>query len=178
MPELMQRRELLKIASAAFVGLTTGKLGWSLPGELVQNVAKVADWKPAFFNPQQNDIVTVLTELIIPRTDTPGANDAKVHRYIDLFLSVANSDEQTRFTDGLASLDREAQKSYRKQFAKCTGDEQVALLNTNAGDPFFKQAKSMTSLIYFSTPEGYKELNKFGPPPSTFACEHPGGHTA
>ena len=186
MPDLIHRRELLKIASAALAGLATAKTNWAMPNELVQNVAKATDWKPAFFNPHQNETVMVLTERIIPRTDTPGANDAKVHRYLDLFLSVGNADDQKRFVDGLAWLDDSSKQTYKREFVKCSEEEQVALLNRVAGaekektpdtgHAFFNQAKNMTSMIYFSTPEGYQEMNKLGPPPATFGCEHPAGH--
>jgi hypothetical protein len=187
MPDLIHRRELLKIASAALAGLTSARSSWSMPPELVQSVANAADWKPVFFNPHQNETVAVLTNLIIPRTDTPGANDAKVHRYIDLFLSVGNAADQKQFVDGLAWLDDSSKQAYKQEFVKCSEEQQIALLTrvasadkekmSDTGHAFFGQAKNMTSMIYFSTAEGYKELNKFGPPPSTFACEHPAGHS-
>jgi len=185
MPELIQRRELLRIASAALAGLTASRLNWGMPNELVQNVAKDAGWNPVFLNAQQNKIVMALTELIIPRTDTPGANDASVHRYMDLFLSVGSAADQNKFTDGLAWLDDYSKQTHKREFVKCSEAEQMALLHQMAGGEnsgatdteraFFNQVKNMTSMIYFSTPEGYKELNKFGPPPSSVACEHPVG---
>ncbi len=186
MPEVIQRRELLKIASATFVGLTTSQTNWGMPGALVQNVGKSADWKPVFFNAHQIKTLIVLTNLIIPRTDTPGANDANVHRYLDLFMSVANVADQKHFTDGLAWLDQYSVQTYELEFVKCNEEQQIVVLSrmarldktpiADAGHSFFNQAKNLTSIIYFSTPEGYQELNKFGPPPSTVGCEHPAGH--
>jgi hypothetical protein len=186
MPELIQRRELLKIASATFIGLTTSHTNWGMPRELVQNVAKAADWKPVFFNAHQIKTLMVLTNLIIPRTDTPGANDANVHRYLDLFMSVGNVADQKQFMDGLVWLDQYAKRTYKLEFVKCSEEQQTVVLNRmagldktpieDAGHSFFNQVKNLTSIIYFSTPEGYKELNKFGPPPSTVGCEHPTGH--
>jgi hypothetical protein len=65
----------------------------------------------------------------------------------------------------------------------CAAGEQIAMLEGMAGagkdDPgrlFFDQLKGITAMIYFSTPEGYQELNRFGPPPKTVGCEHPEGH--
>ena len=123
MPELIQRRELLKIASAALAGLTASRINWGMPNELVQNVAKDAGWTPVFFNAQQNKTVMVLTELIIPRTDTPGANDANVHRYVDLFLLVGSAADQKKFTDGLAWLDDQSNQTYKREFVKCSEAE-------------------------------------------------------
>jgi gluconate 2-dehydrogenase gamma chain len=157
-----------------------------MPKELVENVAKAANWKSVFFNAHQHKTLMVLTELIIPRTDTPGANDAKVHRYLDLFMSVGNFADRKQFLDGLTWLDNRSKQLYKRTFVQCSEEQQISLLrrmadvekkeNADIGHSFFNQAKNMTSLIYFSTPEGYKELNMFGPPPSTVGCEHPEGH--
>jgi len=112
--------------------------------------------------------------LIIPRTDTPGAKDAKVNRYVDLFLTVKDAEGQKAFVAGLARLDDSAKQTYQKEFVKCTESEQTGLL-AHSDSEFFTQVKTLTSLIYFNTPEGYKELNKFGPPKGvvagTVVCE-------
>lgn len=169
MPDVIARRELLKIASATFMGLMGGGLSGGFPLELVQGVAKDEQWKPMFLNAQQDETVDVLTDLLIPRTDTPGARDAKVHRYVDLFLAVKDSQEQKDFAAGLAGLDATAQTKYGKAFARCSEADQVRLLTAMTDSPFFKQAKTLTSAIYFNTPEGYKELNKFGSPKGVVA---------
>lgn len=185
MPNLVSRRELLNIASAAVVALAAGRADWAMPQELVQNVANAADWKPAFFSPHQNDTLIVLTELIIPRTGTPGANDAKVHRYMDLFMEAGDLENGKQFVDGLAWLDGHSKQLHNREFVGCAAGERTAMLESMAGadkdDPgrlFFDQLKGITAMIYFSTPEGYRELNRFGPPPKTVGCEHPEGHPA
>src|SRR2546422_5750167 len=38
-----------------------------------------ADWKPKFFDEHQNKTVIVLSDLIIPETDTPGAKRSEEH---------------------------------------------------------------------------------------------------
>ncbi len=42
------------------------------------------DWKPAFLNDHQNETLIVLSDVVIPATDTPGAKAALVNRYLDL----------------------------------------------------------------------------------------------
>ena len=49
------------------------------------------DWTPRVLTARQNDAVVVLTELIIPETDTPGAKAALVNRFIDSVLSDATA---------------------------------------------------------------------------------------
>lgn len=173
MPETIARRELLKIASAALVGLAAAGPGWAFSGQLVQNVAKTANWTPLFFNAHQNDTVMTLAELIIPQTDTPGAKEAKVHRYMDLFLWVKSRADQKEFAEGLAWLDRCAREICQRDFADCSQSEQTKLLNQAIiGHAFFDQFKKMAASIYYATPEGFRELNKFGAAPSTLGCEH------
>lgn len=186
----LDRRELLKLASTTFFGLMTATEMAAMPEELAANVARDPNWKPVFLSPAQTETITVLTELIIPRTDTPGANDAKVHRYIDLFLSVASPADQQRYRAGLTWLDEYAQQNHKKTFVKCNNKQRMSLVTSMAGmggaggakvpdegRSFFDRTKRMTSSIYFATAEGQKELQRFGPAPPSVGCEHTGGHT-
>jgi hypothetical protein len=118
----------LLIASAALIGL---------------NFAKDADAKLVLFNPHQNKTVIALTELIIPRTDTPCTNDASVHRNMDLFLSVASAADQKKFLAARA-LDHYSKKRYQRDFVNLTESEQVALLTPNPTHPFFEQFNTLT----------------------------------
>jgi hypothetical protein len=45
--------------------------------------------------------VEVLVELIIPRTDTPGAGDALVHQHLDHILSESPDAARVEFLEGL-----------------------------------------------------------------------------
>ena len=47
------------------------------------------NWKAAFLNPQQDETLIVLSDVIIPATDTPGAKEALVNRFLDLMISAA-----------------------------------------------------------------------------------------
>ena len=57
----MDRRNLLQLAAVA------------APGSALAQVSTTPDWKPEVFDAHQNETVIVLSELIIPATDTPGA---------------------------------------------------------------------------------------------------------
>ena len=183
----MNRRDLLKLASVTFAtwrAATARPAG--LPAPLEELVGREVDWKPTLFDKHQNDTAIALAERIIPQTETPGATDAKVNRYLDLFLAAGEADERRQFLEGLVWLDTAAKKRYSHSFVDCTVEQQSELLlpleddkGGQANEPshrFFRQAKTMTAIIYFNTPEGYRELNKFGPPPTSVECEHAGGH--
>jgi len=175
----MKRREALKVAGAAAV--IPALIPAVLPSLLSAQMPKGKAWKPSVFTPEQDAAVVALTEIIIPTTDTPGAKQAEVNRYIDLLLHDGPASERERFVAGLQWLDGYATKKNGKTFAKLTTAEQTAIVaeldaaetpDLEKGRQFFRMTKSMTSRIYYSTEIGYKELNKGGRVPKTFGCDH------
>ena len=167
----MKRREALKVTVGAVV----------LSALLSTNMPTGNAWKPSVCTPDQDAAVVALTGIIIPTTDTPGAKQPGVNRYIDLLLHDGAASERERIIAGLQWLDDDAAKKNGKPLAKQTTAEQTAIVaeldadgtpDLEKGHQFFRMAKSMTSRIYYSTAIGYKELNKGGRVPKTFGCEH------
>lgn len=120
---------------------------------------KPAAYKPVFFELPQLDTVRTLVDLIIPRTDTPGAADAGVHIIIDKDVK-QNQGIQSAWKDGLAWLESEAVRSGGKPFSKLAQSEQIAILRSASersdtpGARFFTLVKSSTIDAYYSTREG------------------------
>ena len=68
-------------------------------------------------NPQQNGMVTTISEIIIPQTDTPGAKAARVNEFIDLILTEWYDDEEKSiFLTGLAEVDTRTRGPVRQKF--------------------------------------------------------------
>lgn len=135
------------------------------------------NWTPLSFDAHQNETVVVLSDIIIPATDTPGAKAANVNRYIDLIITDGVEAQRTQFYDGLGWLDNTATKTYGKTFVACTREQQIAIVKNGlesedaTGTPaFLRFAKAMIARIYYNTEIGYRELNKGGRVPKTFAC--------
>ncbi len=133
------------------------------------------------FDEHQNATVVVLSELIIPETDTPGAKAAKVNEYIDLMLHDVADDQGHEFLKGLGWLDGHAHGLHGAPFVALEEEQQVAVLESIDGseDPglasgaaFFRRMKRLTVEGYYTSRIGIAELNKNGVP-ATFACEHP-----
>ncbi len=162
----LPRREALKVgAGMVSIGLTT------LPAQQSVTVKTLDEHQLA--------TVEVLSELIIPTTDTPGAKAAGVPKYIDLFLTDGPAEQRVRFVEGLGWLDGYTNGKYGKPFVKLSETEQVEVLTTldrdlefgvDEGTKFFRGAKAMVSRIYYNTEIGYKELNKGGRVPSSYGC--------
>ena len=70
-------------------------------------VATAAGGPPRFHTAQEMELVSRLAELIIPRTETPGALDVNVPGYIDgLMADWANAETRAAHRRALAEIDR------------------------------------------------------------------------
>lgn len=162
----MDRRAALKrvgvlMGGALSASTVAGVLGGCQPGPPGQTFI------PQTLSAGQDELVTVLAELIIPETDTPGAKGAQVNEFIDLMLTDwMKADERAAFVDGLAEVERRAQSSTGKAFLSLSLEEQTALLTTledEALDPgrapdavpaFFSMLKQLTLVGYYTSEVG------------------------
>jgi|SRR5688572_19674130 len=101
--------------------------------------------------PHQNETVAAIAELIIPKTDTPGARDAGVPAFIDVTLADwAGDDQRKMFTAGLANLDERSRTAYGKDFIGCTPEQQSETLqDLDYGLARLRDTKSDTSQNFF-----------------------------
>ena len=125
-----------------------------------------AGWKAKVLDPHQLRTTGVLSELIIPKTDTPGALDVGVDRFIDEVLAGAPPAERQSFLAGLAWIDARSRALSAKDFVSTTPAQQVALLTrlaapasaeAPAGLQFFTAIKSMTIAGYYTTQAGLEQ---------------------
>src|SRR5947207_2866904 len=64
-------------------------------------------------SPHQNEMVATIAELIIPKTDTPGAREAGVPAFIDVMLAEWVGDEERKmFTAVLEDFDTRARSMF------------------------------------------------------------------
>lgn len=82
-------------------------------------------------------MVATIAEHIIPETDTPGARAAGVDRFIARMLAeYYDAAERQQFVAGLADVDARASAAHRAPFARCTPDQQRALLTAMDREAF------------------------------------------
>lgn len=117
----MNRKTALK-SMLAFVtlGVSSG---------IVYEFLKPGDTIPLNLLSTKKALIAELAETIIPRTDTPGAKDAKVEDYI-LKMITENTDAKTQksFLAGLSSLEHYTNDSYHKGFAQCSDIQKAEVL--------------------------------------------------
>ena len=84
---------------------------------------------PNLFTPEDASFLDEVAEVIIPKTDTPGAKDAQVGAFMTTYVSDCfTAEEQADFRAGLESLQAEAQEKYGKPFLDLTAEERQEFL--------------------------------------------------
>jgi len=131
-------------------------------------------WTPRFLDAHQDELVTTLSELIIPQTDTPGAKAALVNRFIDAVLDDADETDRDNFLRGLAWIDVRSKELFGEEFLRAGPEQQAELLTSLASDkngsledqmgeepwtgrPFFKAIKAMTIVGFYTSEIGMKQ---------------------
>ena len=123
----MQRRDVLKmLASGAVLPVFSSPLSAFFREAQAQTGP---GYKLRTLNPHQNATVVVMTDLIIPETDTPGAKGARVNEFIDVILTEwATPEERQNFLQGLAGVDKQSQELFGRDYVDATPVQQVTLL--------------------------------------------------
>ena len=176
----MHRRRALQVlgALAAFPALP-GVQGLSA-SELLALGARVhtsleddtPGMAPRALTPAQYRAVAAAAEHILPRTDTPGATDARVADFIDVMLAGwYSTEDRDRFIAGLAELDARARRAYRRAFVDGRSEQRTALLvifdgevsalrqvdSRAAGEHWFAMLKYLTVWGYYTSRVGMTE---------------------
>jgi len=121
------------------------------------------------FNGPQQAAVTEIAEMIMPRTDTPGATDVGVAQFMDFIMTEwATDEDRASFLRGLQDIDDRANARGGVIFVRLSADAKIELLQsldllrkdrTGAGYAF-AQLKSLTAYGYFTSERVQKEVLK------------------
>jgi hypothetical protein len=156
------------------------------------------DWTPEIMAPDQALTVAEITERIIPKTNTPGAKDAMVDRYIDSLLKyIASEEELAEFYAGIDEVNGMAKSKHKKRFAELTDQQKDVILSEISGisatpmsdaekaaelanegekvlstrgssERFFNLVRELTITGYFTSEIGAKQALKFDDIPGTW----------
>lgn len=202
-PPRMDRRDAIKwmmMAAASTALLERSAWGASAPAaagpakgygtdpDLLKAYAPGDVW-PLTFTPAQRATTAALCDVIIPAdAKGPSASSLHVQDFIDEWISApypGHDAERRAIIDGLAWLEKEAQKRFGADFAKLADGQKGAICDDicyvpkakpefRAGAQFFNRFRNLTAGGYYTTPEGMRDigytgnvaLDKFeGPPP-------------
>lgn len=182
----MDRREALRRTAWIMGGVISAP---AMAGILKGCTAKPSvDWKPLFLSGEQAAIVSEVAEIIIPKTDTPGAKETGVPSFIDALLKdVYSKEDQDRFIAELKAFDEDAKKTKgdsfldlepedQQEFVKAKHDEAVkaeqsappAPRGTTPKRPFVLMMKELTMLGFFTSEVGATQVLQYDPVPGAY----------
>lgn len=152
-------------------------------------VEQKENWTPKYISSEEASLIAEISERIIPRTDTPGAKDVGVHKFIDIMLGeYLKPKEVEAFKAGLADVERRCRETYSKAFVDVSDREKDAIISTLASEAeakmkamgplnrdskmpkdFFIMAKELSLLGYFSSEKVGKEVLNYLPVPGGYS---------
>lgn len=142
---------------------------------------------PAALSPRELDIVGIVADVILPRTDTPGATDLGVPAFVDLLASEwMDADDAGALHAGLAALDTTARQRFGSGFVEATPEQQTALVqelddalpapgsDDEVPEGFYPTLKRFVLMGYFTTEEGASQIGYRMMPGDFGGCVVPG----
>jgi hypothetical protein len=118
----MDRRSALQSLSLTLGGLITLP-AWA-NGWTAENMPK-----QFFLNNYQEGILAEAVETIIPKTDTPGAKDVGVEKFVQVMIADCyEKTDQANFAKGLETVDSTAKTMFNKSFTAASPAERLQTL--------------------------------------------------
>ena len=167
----MDRRELIKtiavLTGTAFVG-----------GELFLSGCK--EQKGTLFSNEDIAFLDEVAETIIPRTDTPGAKDAEVGKFMALYAAGCyDNTQQQLLKQGIIQLNTASKEKFKQPFVQLsaeqkqlllTGIDEVAKHQQNKDDAphYFTLMKQLTLLGFFTSEAGATQVLRYLPVPGKY----------
>jgi gluconate 2-dehydrogenase gamma chain len=130
-----------------------------------------------FFDDHEMKTITILSDIIIPKDETSGsATDAKVPDFIE-FIVKDMPRHQVPMRGGLKWLDIQCMKRYNSDFASCSQQQQIEMVDEIAfpdkakpamqqGVAFFNLMRDLTATGFFTSAIGIKDLGYKGNQPN------------
>ncbi len=149
---------------------------------------KRLDWQPEFFTEDEAKTVTLLVDMVLPRTDTPGALDVKSDIFMDKVIArTYDAKGQENMRSEIAAFNANCKEKYGAAFIDLKESDRIAVLKdaeANSGkfnpgvwgtavgeqEPigFYRGLKSMAIWAYFTSEEMGKNVLSYDPIPGNY----------
>lgn len=139
---------------------------------------------PTFLTPDQALLVAEVSDIIIPKTDTPGAKDVGVPQFIDILIrDCYKKEDQDTFLKGLAEFEKGAKDAYGDAFLDIDAEKQVeyvtkahsAMIESTKGvdmrdkpRPFMHTMKELTVVGFFTSEPGATQVLQYEAVPGAY----------
>lgn len=184
-PVGVSRREVLAALLAGGAIAAT----WSVPvaAAALKKAGAPATLRPGL-NADEMAVLSAAAQVIVPSTDTPGAEEAGVPEFVAaLFSGWMTDEEAAAFRAGLAGLEASAQQRYQRGFAACSPEQGAELLQAlraaspyggrtfsltdrilDPKAPFYLRLRDLVVLGYFTSDIGSNQELRYMPVPGKF----------
>jgi Gluconate 2-dehydrogenase subunit 3 len=148
----MKRRDAIARGALLMGGiLSAGTLATILESCKTGGGSKVG--KDFAIAPAHSEMIAEIAEMILPKTSTPGAKEAKVPQFVEFMLKECyKEDQQKAFFAGLDKLNADG------DFMKASAEKKTELLKAEdtakEKSEFWKTMKDLTVLGYFTSEPG------------------------
>lgn len=178
----MNRREAIQRAGMV--------LGYAISAPVLAGVLKGCKaspeltFTPVFLTQEQAKLISEVAEIIIPKTDTPGAKDVGVPGFVDLMVKECfKPEDQELFTTGLKEfddgaktamgdlfldLDAEKQAAYVKQVHDAAVEAAKDPANRDKPRPFILTLKELTLVGFFTSEPGATQVLQYEAVPGAY----------
>jgi gluconate 2-dehydrogenase gamma chain len=186
----MNRRDALKQVAFLMGGAVSACSILGIEKGYCADASAAVPAQASVFDASQKQLVSRVADIIIPRTDTPGASDVGVPDFIDLMLgnTYARKDRD-RYLAGLAEFEAAARSNGNAGFASLKPTQQIELVrkfhdaavfeerrrprgaNDHPQRPFILMTKELTLLGFFTSQVGATQVLQYVAVPGSFhAC--------
>jgi len=146
------------------------------------------DWQPSFLTMDEAKTISALVDMILPRTDTPGALDVKVDMFIDkVYAQSYDENDQENIRTEISVFNAHCTKEYGDVFADLSEADKTSVLKeaeASSGkfsrgvwgmavgkqEPigFYRSLKSMAIWAYFTSEEIGEQVLSYDPIPGSY----------
>lgn len=158
----MNRREVIRRSALA-------ALGMGLAPSVLLSLESCSEKRPTegvprYLSEEKFDVLWVIAERILPRTDSPGADDAGVALFVDLLFGEYFNDADRRMhEEGLDQLMLDCKEASGKSFLELSDGDQTEYLSVldkkGQDDPFFSSLRKIILWAFFTSEVGMKSMN-------------------
>jgi hypothetical protein len=136
-----------------------------------------------FFDNTTTDLLNEIAETILPKTNTPGAKDAKVGEFMNVMVKDCYSKEdQQIFKAGIQTLEMGCKEKKGKNFLDCSTEERTSYLTLLDNEQkaytekkakeepnhYFRMMKELTLLGFFTSEIGATKALKYVETPGSY----------
>lgn len=149
---------------------------------------KRLDWQPEFFTEDEAKTISLLVDMILPRTDTPGALDVKSDIFMDKVIArTYDAEGQEHMRSEIAAFNAKCEENYGAVFIDLKEADRIAVLKeaeassgkfnpgvwgTAVGEQepigFYRGLKSMAIWAYFTSEEMGENVLSYDPIPGSY----------